>query len=203
MFDPITKNIFRWGTIDGETGIMMYSHLLLEDGKAVLIDPIAMPNIIQKVKILGDPVAIIMTNYPHLRGSPLLSRQWNIPLFIPSIEETEEDEHIVNIFIDLYNMRNGKQYGQATDLPLGIKAYAIGGRHEFALKYHEYLMVGDSAYGINGKLEFYPTGIWPDESGSKARATSEALIPIFRKTNAQGLLSGHMEDIPSRLQDMI
>ena len=86
MFEPVARNIFRWGTIDGESGIMMYAHLLLKDGKAVLIDPIAMPNIIPLIKVLGEPISIIMTNYPHLRGSPLLSRQYNIPLFIPDCQ---------------------------------------------------------------------------------------------------------------------
>ncbi len=203
MFEPISKNIFRWGTIDGESGILMYSHLLLKDDKAVLIDPLAMPKLLQMVKVLGEPEAVIMTNYPHLRGSPLISRQWNIPLFIPSIKEADEDEAITNMFIDLYNMKHGQQYGESTKLPLGIKAHIIPGRHEFALTFGDYLMVGDSAYGIDGKLNFYPGGIWPDENGSKARSTAEALSPIIRKTGAKGLLSGHMEDIPSGLQEMI
>ncbi len=203
MFEPISKNIFRWGTIDGESGIMMYSHLLLKGDKAVLIDPIAMPKLLQMIKVLGEPEAVIMTNHPHLRGSPLLSRQWNIPLFIPSIKEAEEDESITNMFIDLYNMKHGQQYGESTKLPLGIRAHIIPGRHEFALTFDDFLIVGDSAYGINGKLNFYPSGIWPDESGNKAKATSEALIPLIRKTGAKGLLSGHLEDIPSGLQEMI
>ena len=63
--------------------------------------------------------------------------------------------------------------------------------------------VGDSAYGVNGKLNFYPSGNWPDETGSKSNATSDALIPIIKKTGAKGLLSGHNEDIPSGLQEML
>lgn len=118
MFEPIAKNIFRWGTIDGESGIMMYSHLLLKDGKAVLIDPLAMPRLNQMIKILGVPEAVIMTNYPHLRGSPLISRQLNIPLFFPDITEVDEDEALINIFIDLYNMNHGQQYKESTNLPL-------------------------------------------------------------------------------------
>lgn len=203
MFEPITRNIFRWGTIDGETGKMMYSHLLLNDGKAVLIDPVAMPGLNDMIKILGKPEAVIMTVYPHLRGCPLISRQLNIPLFIPDIKVVEEDEKITNIFIDLYNMRHGQQYSESTELPFGIKAHNIPGRHEMALKYDDFLIVGDSAYGINGKLNFYPSGIWPDENGRKAHATSESVIPLIRKTGAKGLLSGHLEDIPSGLQEMI
>ena len=153
--------------------------------------------------MLGEPEAVIMTNYPHLRGSPLISRQWNIPLFIPNIKEADEDESLTNMFIDLYNMKHGQQYGESTSLPLGIKAHIIPGRHEFALTFGDYLIVGDSAYGINGNLNFYPSGIWPDETGKKAKSTSEALIPLLRKTGAKSLLSGHMEDIPSGLQEMI
>ena len=202
MFEPITRNIFRWGTLDGESGLMMYSHLLLKDGKAVLIDPIMMPNLIRMVKVLGEPEAIMMTNYPHIRGSPLISRQWNIPLYIPDIKEADEDEDITRMFIDLYKMK-GEQYGENTSLPMGIKAHLIHGRHEFALHFENFLVVGDTAYGINGKLHFYPSGMWPDEDGNKARLNADALIPIIRKTGAEGLLSGHKGDIPSGLQDLI
>ncbi|MHB8395773.1 MAG: MBL fold metallo-hydrolase [Thermoplasmataceae archaeon] len=203
MFEPVAKNVFRWGTIDGESGLMMYSHLLLKDGKTVLIDPIAMPGLNQMIKILGEPVAIIMTVHSHIRGCPLISKQMGIPLYIPDIEAVSEDEKITNMFIDLYNMRHGEQYNETTNLPFGIRAYSIPNRHEMALKFGDYLIVGNSAYGINGKLSFYPTGIWPDETGGKALATSEALIPIIRKTGAKGLLSGHLEDIAAGLQEMI
>lgn len=203
MFEPVARNIFRWGTMDGESGIMMYSHLLLKDGKAVLIDPLAMPDLAKMIKILGEPIAVIMTNYPHLRGCSLLSRQMNIPLYIPDIKEVDEDETLTNTFIELYNMKHGQQYKESTTLPLGISSHNIPGRHEMALKFEDFLIVGDSAYGIKGKLHFYPSGIWPDNTGSKTRATSDALIPIIRETGAQGLLSGHNEDIPSGLQEMI
>ncbi len=203
MFEPIAKNVFRWGTIDGESGIMMYSHLLLKDGKIVLIDPIAMPGLNQMIKILGEPVAVIMTNHSHIRGSSLISRQMGIPLYIPDIVTVSEDEKIANMFFDLYNMKHGEQYKGTTRLPFGIRAYSIPNRHEMALKFDDYLIVGDSAYGINGRLSFYPNGIWPDATGDKALATSEALIPIIRETGANALLSGHMEDIASGLQEMI
>jgi hypothetical protein len=55
-----------------------------------------------------------------------------------------------------------------------------------ALKFDDFLIVGDFAYGLNGKLSF-----------------SAALKPIIKKTSANGLLSGHLEDISSGLQDMI
>ncbi len=203
MFEPVAKDIFRWGTMDGESGIMMYSHLLLKDGKAVLIDPVAMPRLMEMIMVLGKPEAVIMTNHIHIRGSPYISRQWNIPLFIPNIKEVDEDEALAKIFIDLYDMKHGQEYGESTSLPLGIKAHNIPGRHEFALKFIDFLIVGDSAYGIDGKLNFYPSGIWPDKDGRRTSATSAALIPVIRKSGATGLLSGHMGDITSGLQEMI
>ena len=203
MFEPVTGNIFRWGTIDPETGIMMYSHLIIDEEKGILIDPVAMPGLIQMVKVLAEPVAVIMTNYPHLRGSPILSRQLNVPLFIPDIETIDEDEKLVNMFLDLYNVKDAIQYKASTELPFGMKGYSIPGRHEMALKLRDILIVGDSAYGLNGKLTFYPTGIWPDENGIKTAATAAALTPIIKKTLADGLLSGHIGDIVTGLQKML
>ena len=203
MFEPVTKSIFRWGTNNAETGIMMYSHLLINGDKAVLIDPVAMPGLVQMIKVLTYPVAIIMTNYAHLRGGPMLSRQLNASLFIPDIETIDEDEKLVNMFLDLYNIQDATRYNELTDLPLGIKGHTIPGRHEMALKFGDLLVVGDSAYSLNGKLTFYLTGIWPDEGGIKTSLTAAALTPLIKKTSADGLLSGHVGDIVSGLQKML
>ena len=182
---------------------MMYSHLLINGDKTVLINPVAMPWLVHMIKILTYPVAIIMTNYAHLRGSPMLSRQLNVSLFIPDIETNDEDEKLVNMFLDLHNIQGATRYNELTDLPLGIKGHSIPGRHEMPLKFGDFMVVGDSAYGLNGKLTFYPTGIWPDEGGIKTSATAAALTPIKKKTSADGLLSGNTGDIVSELQNML
>ena len=72
-----------------------------------------------------------------------------------------------------------------------------------ALKFGDLLVVGDSAYSLNGKLTFYLTGIWPDEGGIKTSLTAAALTPLIKKTSADGLLSGHVGDIVSGLQKML
>ena len=202
MFVPITKDVFRWGTIDGESGFMMYSHLVLNGDNAVLIDPVALPGLKEMIKILSVPVAVIMTNYAHLRGCPLLSRQLDIPLYIPQVGAIDEDVSLVNTFIDLYSMNDAIRDEESTVLPLGIRAIPIRGRHEMALNFKDFLIVGDSAYGMNGKLTFYPIGFRPDTNGIADKASS-ALKPIIKSTGAAGLLSGHMEDIVSGLQGMI
>ena len=103
----------------------------------------------------------------------------------------------------MYNIKDATQYEELTELPIGIRGYGIPGRHEMALVFGDFLIVGDSAYGLNGKLTFYPTGIWPDENGIKTAATAAALTPIIKKTLADGLLSGHVGDIVSGLQKML
>ena len=55
-----------------------------------MIDPVARSGLINMIKILAEPVAVIMTNYPHMRGDPFLSRQLKAPLFIPDIETIDE-----------------------------------------------------------------------------------------------------------------
>ena len=71
------------------------------------------------------------------------------------------------------------------------------------LKFGNFLIVGDSAYGLSGKLTFYPTSIWPDEDGIKTSVTAAALTPLLKKTLVDGLLSGHNGDIVSGLQKML
>ena len=191
------------GTIDPESGLMMYSHLLINNDQGIMIDPVALPGLIDMIKILAEPVAVIMTNYPHMRGSPLLSRLLKVPLFIPDIETIDEEEKLVNTFLELYNVKDATQYTELTEFPFRIKGYSITGRHEMALKFGNFLVVGDSAYGLNRELKFDPTDIWPDLNRIKATATAAALIPIIKKTSCDGLLSGHIGDIVTGLQKML
>ena len=109
----------------------------------------------------------------------------NFPLFIPDIKTVDESEELLDNFVNLYNMGDDIQYKESTDLPFGIKAYSICGRHEMALKFVDFLVVGDSAYGIEGKLAFDPTGIHPDENSAKSIDTAFALVPIIKKTMAR------------------
>ena len=99
-------------------------------------------------------------------------------------------------------IKDATRYNELMDLPFGIKGDSIAGRHEMALKFGNFLIVGDSAYGLNGKLTFYPTGIWPDENGIKTKAIAAALTPLIKKTSADGLLSRHIGDIVTGLQKM-
>lgn len=71
------------------------------------------------------------------------------------------------------------------------------------LKFVGLMVVGDSAYGLKGKLTFYPTGIWSDKGGIKTGATADTLTPLINKTSADRLLSGQIRDIVTGLQKML
>lgn len=209
MFEPVTKNIYRWCLTDPEFGEEIVGHLLMKDGSIVLVDPPATAKLIDSVKILGKPEAVITTIYGHLRGCRHVSRILGVPHYIP--ETTVRGEERNESTLGKYGFPAGPTYNENTELPLGIKARRLYVEYppgeiaidEMTLLFDGFLIVGDSAGGLNGKLNMFPTGIFPDEGGKMAAATSKKLSEIIRDTGATGLLSGHWNDISSGLQEMI
>ena len=64
-------------------------------------------------------------------------------------------------------------------------------------------IVGDSAWGLDGKLILFPGHLMPDPVGSKKEAVKKILSKIVRETGAKSLLSGHQDDLIGSLQDQI
>lgn len=209
MFEPVTKNIYRWSLTDPEFGEEMVGHLLMKGDSLVLIDPPATPKIFDSVKVLGKPEAVIMTTYSHKRGCAHLSRVFGIPLLIPETTGTGHERSEDTLM--MFGLSSGVKYGEHTELPLGIKAHHLLAEfplgkvalEEMSLQFGDFLIVGDAAWGQNGKLNIFPTGIMPDEGGKKASAIGSALKAIIRKTGSKGLLSGHGDDIKSGLEKLI
>lgn len=209
MFEPVTRDIYRWSLTDPEFGEEMVGHLLMKDGSIILVDPPATATLVDSVRILGKPEAVIVTLYNHLRGCNHVSRALGVPLYIP--ETTVRGEERNEETLKKYGFPSGPTYGEKNELPLGIKAHRLYVEHppgelaleEMELFFDNFLIVGDSAWGVNGKLNIFPTGIFPDEGGRLSEATSKVLKKIIRDTGASGLLSGHGSDIRSGLQDLI
>lgn len=209
MFEPVTRNIYRWTVTDPEYGEQMVGHLLMKDDSIVLVDPPAIPRLIESVKVLGTLKAVIMTTYSHRRGCAHISQTLNAELLIPDIRETgithAEDT------LERLGLGSGKKYGEETELPLGIRAHllmaelgpnrlALG---EMALEFGKFIIVGDAAWEHNGKLNIFPTGIMADEGGKRAAAIASELWSIVQETGSTGLLSGHGEDLKSGLQEKL
>ncbi len=209
MFEPVTRNVYRWSVTDPEFGEEMVGHLLMKNESIVLVDPPATSKIIESVKVLGKPEAVIMTSYSHKRGCAHLSRTLGVPLLIPDFGGNEEKS--TEEALKMFGVSSGKKYAENTELPLGIKAHRLKAEtspgdtalEEMALEFGEFLIVGDAAWGQNGGLNIFPTGIMPDEGGKRASAIKKALKSIVDSTGASALLSGHGEDIRSGLKSLI
>lgn len=209
MFEPVTKDIYRWTLTDPEFGEEIVGHLLMKDGEIVLVDPPATAKLIDSVRILGKPVAVIVTIYNHLRGCNHVARSLNVPLYIP--ETTVRGEERNDASLQKYGFPSGTTYGENTELPLGIRASRLYVEYppgqlaldEMELIFGNFIIVGDSCWGIGGKLNIFPTGIFPDDGGKLADATSKVLGGIIRDTGVTGLLAGHGNDIGEGLQGMI
>lgn len=209
MFEPVTRNIYRWTVTDPEFGEQMVGHLLMKGESMVLVDPPATPRLIESLKVLGKVEAVIMTTYSHRRGCAHISAALGSQLLIPDFRETGI-EHTEETLKKL-GLGSGKKYGEETELPLGIKPHllmaelgpnrlALG---EMTLEFGEFIIVGDAAWEQDGKLNIFPTGIMADEGGKKASSIASELWSIVQKTCSSGLLAGHGEDLRSGLQELL
>ena len=68
MFTPVRKDVWRWGTPDPEGDWIMYGHLIVRDGKCVLIDPPLVPDLIESVDRIGKLEGVVLTTLDHTRG---------------------------------------------------------------------------------------------------------------------------------------
>ena len=199
MFEPVTKEIFRWSITDPEFGEAIVGHLYMKDGKVSLFDPPATEKLFDLVRILGKPEAVFMTSYHHKRGSLHVARILKVPLYIPDLGSMELSSN--------KGYANAKKYGPKTRLPMGLKAHlikaSVGSKSNFAemgIQVNSFLLVGDSAWTSGNELNFFPTGIMPDTGGKMASSVKAAIEEIVKSAKIKGLLSGHGEDLREGLE---
>ena len=199
MFEPVTKEIFRWSITDPEFGEAIVGHLYMKDGKVALFDPPATEKLFDLVRILGKPEAVFMTSYHHKRGSLHVARILKVPLYIPDLGSMELSSN--------KEYANAIKYGPKTRLPMGLKAHlikaSVGSKSNFAemgIQVNSFLLVGDSAWTSGNELNFFPTGIMPDTGGKMASSVKSALKEIVKSAKIKGLLSGHGEDLREGLE---
>ncbi|MGC8514592.1 MAG: hypothetical protein ACP5OC_00465 [Thermoplasmata archaeon] len=207
MLIPVAKNVFKWKSNDPELGIEQVGHVLISSGNVAAIDPPMVPGLGDALKILGEPVAVILTNFSHIRGSTMLARTLGVDIYIPDLRGTErrkpEEE------IRLHHLEEGVKYGPGSKLPVGLKPYNIRPEaeknlpllDEMVLHFEDMLIVGDSAWGSDGKLILFPGHLMPDPDGNKKEAVKNSLSKIVRETGAKSLLSGHQDDLIGILQE--
>lgn len=91
MFNPIGKNLFRWGTPDPAYDWMMYGHVIFRKNAIVLVDPPIVPGLVQHLGRMGKTVSIVLTTLDHSRGSAYLAEKTGTKLFVTDQTENEVD----------------------------------------------------------------------------------------------------------------
>ena len=209
MLIPVTKSIFSWSSNDPEIGIEQVGHLVIKNGRAILIDPPAVPKLQEAVRTLGEPEAVIITNYSHLRGGNRLATSLNVPLFLP--KPTGPFTERAELSRKYHRIGKFTEYDDGTKLPGEMKALRASvvlsdGRpfmEEYVLQYDNFLITGDSAHGEDGKLVIFPESFPIPNAMDIGKMTRKQLSEILKKINVSSLVAGHGYPVTGNLLDMV
>lgn len=87
MLIHMGRGCFRWETWDPEADWSMVGHLFREThgpNHLVLIDPPMTRTLVEEIRALGTPSAIILTTVDHTRGARYLYGLFQCDLFVPA-----------------------------------------------------------------------------------------------------------------------
>lgn len=204
MFEPVIKGIMRFSSNDAELGIQIHGHVIIDGGSLVVIDPPMLPQIDSYLRILGTPIGVIITTYHHSRGSVALSKKLNVPLFVPDLQGKNEPAN-------KEKFKDCKIYSEETDLPMGIHPHhlKVGNEgqkplyEEMLLQHGDVIAAGDSAWGKENKLVFFPGGLFPDPENRISGSIRRRLEEIINRTGARTIICGHWSDLPDGLQEAL
>lgn len=204
MFEPVIKGIMRFSSNDAELGIQIHGHVIMDGGALVVIDPPMLPQLDIYLRVLGTPKGVIITNYHHSRGSLALARKLNVPLFVPDIHGKDEA-------VNIEKFKGCNIYSEETKLPIGIIAHRLmagfdGQKslyEEMVLQHGDVIATGDSAWGKENKLIFFPGGLFPDPENRLAGSIRKSLEELINRTGAKTLICGHWSDIPDGIRDAL
>lgn len=203
MFVPVTRNVYKWETVDPEYGEMMAGHLFMKDGGIVLIDPPMAPGLINGLAPLGKVIGVLVTSASHKRGALFASAFTGSTYYFPSHLKQGSG---------LETNENVKFYDESTELPLGLKALRvktevpiIGEHHvdEMALLTGDYAFVGDVAHGSSSLgIAFAPEEIVPSPEGNRVMASFNALDKAV-KGSVKTIFCGHGDDIVDSYKELM
>ncbi len=209
MLTPVSRNIFSWSTPDPEAFWLMVGHLVLSEGSAILVDPPNVPGLVESVKRLAKPDAIILTTGDHLRGTDYLAGEFSAQVYLPKQEDSDIDEGTA---MRIRRMKNVKFFDEGDDLPLGVRSFrARVEKGKSAPNLNEMLLLtntgellaGDIAMGsADGGLitrnEFFSRSGAPDPDDNSICFMT--IRKVVERSGARSLLASHGFDILDNLQ---
>ncbi|MCL5783614.1 MAG: hypothetical protein M1476_06880 [Candidatus Thermoplasmatota archaeon] len=211
MFEPVNRNILRWGTPDPEGDWIMYGHIVHDEQRCIMIDPPLVPGLIESTARLGKLEAVILTTLDHTRGAKYITEKTGATLFIPDqVKSTCVDPEAV---LAQKGIREFQKYSNG-DL-LGLKPYRVTAEDkstankpwmdEFALLVpQDCLIVGDVAIGTaEGNIILAPEWFPHIPPHPAHPPVLREFSKVVLNSGATSLLASHGNNVYGHLREIL
>ncbi len=197
MFEPITRNVFRWETPFPLNDQNLVGHLIMRESECILIDPPVVPGLVETVKRLGTAHSIILTSQNHVRGTEYIASRTGATVYIPDQDQRAVDPRDQ---ISIGEIKEAVKFGEGK--VLGMKV--LKDYYDFALVTEGgMLAVSDNGMGtVDGKLRLWPESMNFDPPKPPNETIHREFKELVRKSGAHTLLAGHGYDIMGNLQEL-
>ncbi len=211
MLTPVLENNFSWRTQDPEYDWDMVGHLIIKNGKILLIDPPYVHGIEKAILLLGRPEAIIITTADHTRGSRYLSYKLNIPIYVP-----DQSDSISVSPVKTYKEKkiaNYKIYNEGKIFWLNSRRVIVYKKKGDEVPYIDEMILADSDGSIftgdiamgssNGELLVCNEGFTDTPDSLIVRSSYESLNNAISGTSQNNLICSHGNDIIGGLHEKV
>ena len=197
MFEPLTRNIFRWETPFPQNDQNLVGHLILRDSECILVDPPVVPGLVETVKRLGNRHSIVLTSQNHVRGTEYIASKTGATVYKPDQDQRAVDPRDL---ISVGEIKGAIKFGEGE--VIGMKV--MKDFYDFALITDDgVLLVSDNGRGTrDGKLVLWPESMNFDPPEPPNETIHREFKDLVRKSGAQTLLAGHGYDIIGNLQEL-
>jgi metallo-beta-lactamase superfamily protein len=183
--DEIAPGIWHWTAKHPKIGIDVSSYFLPE--LAVLLDPLAPPEGIERLEELGRPREILLTNRHHYRHCGELAERFGVRVRAPrtGMHEFDEDDPV-----DPYDFGDELAGGAVVAHEVGVICPDEAALHIPTLSA---LAVADGVMNYDG-LGFVPDRYMDDPEDTK-RGLKEAYARLAEELEFEHLLTAHGEPV--------
>jgi len=97
----VARNLFGWASYHPQWKVDFNSYALKTSEGVVFIDPLKPdPAVVEKLKALGEPIAILLTNAHHDRGADWFRKQYDIQVYAHEKAKADCDTKIDVLLMD-------------------------------------------------------------------------------------------------------
>lgn len=210
MFTVINSNLLRWGTPDPAYDWFMFGHVVIDEGKVVLVDPPLIPGLIGNIKRLGHIEAVVLTTLDHSRGSAYIVEKTGAKLYVPEQTADDVDPLALRLLEEVkeHETYSGGRVANLTAFRLktdGNRSIGMPSMNEFALLTNNGdMLVGDFAsVSADGEIKVAPEWFPSESSPTPFTEGRQIFKRVVKETGAHSLISSHGEFVLGNLQDLV